>query len=156
MSDYRRYFVPGGTFFFTVVTEHRAPIFADAKARELLGSVMRRCFSRYPVEVVAMVLLPDHLHALWSLPRGDTDYSLRWRWIKRGFTREWLAIGGEEQARQASRLRERRRGDGEDPYEEEPGHMLGSLHRSRRGRCYHRARHGRGQRRRAHASLRRG
>ncbi len=65
---------------------------------------------RYPVDVVAIVLLPDHLHALWTLPAADDRYSMRWNWIKREFTRAWLALGGVEQPRQASRRRERRRG----------------------------------------------
>jgi putative transposase len=110
MSDYRRYFVPGGTYFFTLVTERRARVFASAAARGLLGSVMRRCFLRYPVGVVAIVLLPDHLHTLWTLPPGDDAYSLRWRWIKREFTRGWLALGGAEQVRSTARVTERRRG----------------------------------------------
>jgi putative transposase len=110
MSDYRRYFVAGGTYFFTVVMERRTRLFARHAARRLLGSVMRRCFLRYPVEVVAIVLLPDHLHVLWTLPSGDDRYSLRWRWIKREFTRAWLAHGGKGQPQTSSRLHERRRG----------------------------------------------
>ncbi len=110
MSDYRRYFVAGGTFFFTVVTQRRAPLFADERARTLLGNVMRECFARHPVTVTALVLLPDHLHTLWSLPPGDSNYSMRWRWIKKEFTQRWLAMGGDEQPRNQSRLRERRRG----------------------------------------------
>jgi putative transposase len=110
MSDYRRYFVPGGTFFFTLVTERRSSLFANDTARKLLGSVMRRCFARYPVETVAIALLPDHLHAIWTLPSGDQAYSARWRWIKREFTREWLAGGGEETAIANPRRKERRRG----------------------------------------------
>jgi putative transposase len=110
MSDYRRYYVPGGTYFFTVVTENRARLFGIESARKLLGNVMRQCFSRYPVDVIATVLLPDHLHVLWALPNGDNRYSLRWRWIKREFTRSWLNHDGAEQSRDASRLRERRRG----------------------------------------------
>jgi len=110
MSDYRRYFVAGGTYFFTVVTEGRAHVFDSTDACRLLGQTLRACFRRYPVQVIAMVLLPDHLHALWALPQGDVDYSLRWRWIKREFTRKWLAAGGVEQASNASRQSERRRG----------------------------------------------
>jgi putative transposase len=107
MSDYRRYFVPGATYFFTVVTERRAPLFADDSARRLLGSVIRRCLLRRPLKVLAVVLLPDHLHCLWALPSGDCAYSERWRWIKREFTRGWLACGGTEQPRRASRQRRR-------------------------------------------------
>lgn len=110
MSDYLRYFVPGGTYFFTVVTENRANLFAATNARQRLGAAFRQCRSRYPFEMIAVVLLPDHLHALWSLPAGDDDYSLRWRWIKREFTRTWLASGGIEQARSTARFREQRRG----------------------------------------------
>lgn len=110
MSDYRRYFVPGGTYFFTVVTERRSLLFDDDFARRLLGSVMRQCFLRYPTEVVAIALMPDHLHTLWTLPTGDDRYSLRWRWIKREFTRIWLELGGLEQARSKTRLTEGRRG----------------------------------------------
>jgi putative transposase len=110
MSDYRRYFVAGGTYFFTVVSERRAPLFSDDAARSLLGSVIRRCLLRRPVRNIAVVLLPDHLHCLWALPPGDCAYSERWRWIKREFTRRWVAYGGAEQPRTDSRLRERRRG----------------------------------------------
>lgn len=109
MSDYRRYFVPGGTYFFTVVTARRAPLFDDGRARRLLGSLTRRCFAKYPVQVIAVVLLPDHLHTLWALPRGDIRYSLRWSWIKGHFSRQWLASGGREQARAGAQIREGRR-----------------------------------------------
>ncbi|HEY1784350.1 MAG TPA: transposase [Pirellulales bacterium] len=109
MSDYRRYFVAGGTYFFTVVTDRRAPLFADARARSLLGSVFRRCILRQPMSVLAIVLLPNHLHCLWTLPPGDSAYSDRWRWLKGEFTRHWLAVGGLEQAITDSHKRERRR-----------------------------------------------
>jgi len=110
MPNYQRVFVPGGTFFFTVVTERRAPPFGRISARSLLGNVMRECLTRYPLEVLAIVLLPDHLHSLWTLPSRDDRYSLRWRWIKREFTRLWLADGGAEQPLSASRVSQRRRG----------------------------------------------
>ncbi len=109
MSDYRRYFVAGGTYFFTVVTERRRPLFADARARRLLGSVFRRGLHRSPMRVLAIVLLPDHLHCLWALPPGDSDYSGRWRWLKGEFTRQWLTIGGKEQPHDTP-TRQRRRG----------------------------------------------
>jgi putative transposase len=109
MSEYRRYFVPGGTYFFTVVTARRAPLFATPRARRLLGTISRCCFARYPLEVIAVVLLPDHLHTLWALPAGDARYSLRWSWIKGHFSREWLASGGHEQTRASSHGREGRR-----------------------------------------------
>jgi putative transposase len=58
----------------------------------------------------AIVLLPDHLHAIWTLPPGDADFSIRWAAIKADFTRHWIAAGGNEQRRTGSRLHERRRG----------------------------------------------
>lgn len=97
MPDYRRYFVPGGTYFFTVVTARRAPLFREVTARELLGKAIRDQQQERPFEVHAIVLLPDHLHVIWSLPRGDANYPLRWSAIKGQFTRDWLAAGGVEQ-----------------------------------------------------------
>ncbi|HEX3659397.1 MAG TPA: transposase [Pirellulales bacterium] len=110
MSEYHRYFIPGGTYFFMLVTERRAPLFAQASAREMLGRIFRDCLQRDPFDVIAIVLLPDHLHALWALPTGDDRYSRRWQFIKREFTRAWLACGGSEQPRSKSRLIQRRRG----------------------------------------------
>jgi putative transposase len=110
MSDYRRYFVRGATYFFTIVTEYRSPLFAQNSARRLLGEVTRQCLLRYPLDVLAIVLLPEHLHTLWALPPGDCEYSLRWRWIKREFTRAWLETGGTEEHRSTARLQEQRRG----------------------------------------------
>jgi len=110
MSEYLRAYVPGGTFFFTVVTERRAALFSRPTARCLLGSVLRRCLLRWPARVAAIVLLPDHLHTIWTLPGGDANFSARWGWIKKEFTKDWLALGGREQPRPGSRRRERRRG----------------------------------------------
>jgi putative transposase len=109
MSDYRRFYTPGGTFFFTVVTERRAPLFSNATARTMLGKVMRQCFLRYPVQMVAIVLLPEHLHTIWTMPLGDTDFSMRWGWIKKEFSKAWIDYGGKEQECNASRRNERRR-----------------------------------------------
>lgn len=110
MANYRRCFVPGGTYFFTVVTQDRAALFQSSSARQMLGSVMRRCFLKHSVSVIAIVLLPDHLHTLWSLPAGDERYSKRWSWIKGQFTRNWLALGGVEQTVTESRTRDEGRG----------------------------------------------
>ncbi len=97
MADYRRSRIEGGTYFFTVVTHGRSPLFADVSARELLGDKLRECREAWPFEIDAIVLLPDHLHAIWTLPRGDSDYGQRWAWIKKEFTKAWLAAGGAEQ-----------------------------------------------------------
>jgi putative transposase len=110
MSDYRRYFVPGGTFFFTLVTSDRAPLFATEAARALLGTTMREQRQQTPFETVAAVLLYDHLHAIWTLPSGDFAYPARWQEIKAKFTAAWLARGGEERPVPAGYQRQRRRG----------------------------------------------
>lgn len=87
MPDYRRWFVPGGSFFFTIVVNGRRPLFGDPDAVSLLGQKMRHCLAEWPVTVNAMVLLPDHLHAIWTLPTGDDQYPKRWGWIKKEFTK---------------------------------------------------------------------
>ena len=110
MPNYRRAWVSGGTFFFTLVTYRRQPLFARALARRLLGRILRQSSARRPVQTDAIVLLPDHLHAIWSLPPEDSDYSKRWAWIKREFTRLWLAGGGTEGAPSRGKQQERRRG----------------------------------------------
>ena len=81
---------PGGTFFFTLVTYQRRHIFADASARAHLRRSILETRQRRPFDMPAVVLLPNHLHALWTLPEGDADFSTRWRKIKEGFTRAWL------------------------------------------------------------------
>lgn len=110
MADYRRCYVPGGSFFFTVVTERRAAILGNDLSRDLLRGAFRACWQRWPFRVDALVMLRDHLHAIWTLPPDDTDYSKRWGAIKKHFTESWLALGGPEQPRTASRSHYRRRG----------------------------------------------
>ncbi len=60
--------------------------------------------TKRPFEVIAWVLLPDHMHAIWTLPRGDDDYALRWKRIKETFSKGYLAAGGTESVRNASRI----------------------------------------------------
>jgi len=110
MPNWRRAFVPGGTFFFTVVTDQRRPVFHSENARIILGNVIRECLQSHPSEVRAIVLLPDHLHAIWCMPPGDTNYSGRWQWIKTHFTKRWLASGGSECAVSQGRKDDGRRG----------------------------------------------
>ena len=110
MSDYRRYFVPGATYFFTVVAWRRRPILTTALGRECLRSAFEKVRETHPFEQIAVVLLPDHLHAVWSLPRESSDYSLRWRRIKEEFTRGYLAQGGREAAFGNSRALRKERG----------------------------------------------
>ncbi|ANE56413.1 REP-associated tyrosine transposase [Methylomonas sp. DH-1] len=110
MANYRRCYIPGGSYFFTVVTERRAPILANDAARDLLRSAIRACQQQWPFAVDALVLLPDHLHAIWALPPDDADYSKRWGFIKKHFTQHWLAANGPEQSISLSKQHQRRRG----------------------------------------------
>jgi len=110
MPNYRRAFRPGGTFFLTLVTECRAPIFARKFARTLLHAAIEKCRFHHPFNLDAIVLLPDHFHILLTLPERDSNYSIRVSNMKSLFTRYFLTAGGEEQTRSASRLRQRARG----------------------------------------------
>jgi putative transposase len=110
MPDYRRWYVPGGTYFFTVVTNCRRRFLTDTLARRCLREAMEEEFAVRPVRMVAIVLLPDHLHTVWTLPAGDAEYSLRWQRIKERFTRSFLANGGVEIPVSESRTRHRERG----------------------------------------------
>ena len=69
---------PRWFIFFTLVTYDRVPLFSDPRACRMLGSLLRRARRRWPFTIDAMVLLPEHLHAIWSLPPGDTAYAMRW------------------------------------------------------------------------------
>jgi putative transposase len=109
MPEYRRYYVPGGTYFFTVVTHARRRFLTEQLSRDCLRSAMKAEFAIRPVEVVAIVLLPDHLHTVWTLPAGDDNYSLRWKQIKEQFTLAFLAGGGREGPMTRSRIKKRER-----------------------------------------------
>jgi putative transposase len=110
MPNFRRAWVPGGSFFFTVVTDRRRRLFSSERARCLLGEKLRACQAAWPFTINAIVLLPDHLHAIWSLPSGDAAYPARWAWVKKEFTKAWLAGGGSELSISSARSKEERRG----------------------------------------------
>ena len=83
MSRYVRARQPGGAYFFTVVTYERRPLLVRPEVVERLRQAFRRVMAERAFTVDAMVVLPDHLHCLWRLPADDTDFSERWRQIKR-------------------------------------------------------------------------
>lgn len=83
MATFRRALVPGGSYFFTAVTHRRLPLLTIPEVRAALRAAIRSTQLRYPFEQDAIVLLPDHLHAIWTLPTDDCDYSRRWSLIKR-------------------------------------------------------------------------
>ncbi len=103
MPQYRRLLIPGGSYFFTIVTFDRMPIFNNPHARTLLDAVILKTKSRHPFTTEAYCILPDHLHYLWTLPEGDADYSTRWKEIKRLFSRGYLKHVGPGGFRNASR-----------------------------------------------------
>lgn len=83
---YRRAKIMGGTYFFTVnLAERHRTLLVDHI--DLLRAVIHDVKTRHPFHIEAMVILPDHLHALWTLPEGDDDYPTRWALIKAGFSR---------------------------------------------------------------------
>jgi putative transposase len=83
MSRYRRAVVMGGCYFFTVVTYQRRAILCDAFMRKALHAAIEEVRASRPFIIDAWVLLPDHLHCIWTLPEGDSDFSTRWMMIKR-------------------------------------------------------------------------
>ncbi len=92
MSKYRRN-RDGQVFFCTVVTNFRKPILTTETGRRCLREAIDSVRIDRPFKIVAFVLLRDHLHTIWELPTGDSDYSTRWRLIKKKFTQAWLANG---------------------------------------------------------------
>ena len=87
MSEYRRTYVPGGTFFLTLVTYHRTPLFSKPDNIARLRAALARTRTERPFDIIGAVVLPEHIHFLWTLPAGDTNYSYRISRLKTLFTR---------------------------------------------------------------------
>ena len=87
MPDYRRYRLPGGTYFFTVNLLQRYPNDLLVRHIDILRSEVRAVREKRPFVIDAWVVLPDHLHCVWTLPPGDDDFTNRWRLIKQGFSK---------------------------------------------------------------------
>src|SRR6266849_4892292 len=86
MSRYRRAKVEGGTFFFTVALADRSKDFLVRHVDHLRQSY-KFVVDHHPFETIAICILPDHLHAIWSLPREDWNFALRWSLVKSKFSR---------------------------------------------------------------------
>ena len=86
---YRRSTAAGASYFFTLVTYRRQPLLGEAGAVGIFERALRSVQSRRPFTLEAQVVMPDHLHAIWTLPDGDCDYATRWRLIKEAFTRAY-------------------------------------------------------------------
>jgi putative transposase len=105
VTNYRRNFICGGSFFFTAnLAERRLRLLVDYI--DLLRQAFRHVRRRHPFDIEAIVVLPDHLHAIWTLPEGDADFALRWRLIKSTFSRGLPA----DERRSASRAKKGERG----------------------------------------------
>lgn len=105
MSNYRRAKVPGGTYFFTVnLLERRRRLLVEHIAD--LRAAFRATHAARPFEVIAIVVLPDHLHCVWRLPEGDSDNANRWAQLKAGFSRRLP----KDERRSMQRMARRERG----------------------------------------------
>ena len=110
MPEYRRYYTDGAMVFFTVVAHERRKLFEEELARKCLREALAKIQAKRPFTIDAVVLLPDHLHMIWTLPKEDGDFSLRWRRIKAEFTDRYLEAGGVEGERSVSRCKRKERG----------------------------------------------
>ncbi|MBI5455341.1 MAG: transposase [Deltaproteobacteria bacterium] len=84
---YRRSKAKGASFFFTVVTHGRKKILCREANVMLVKEAFKRAIDKHPFEIEAFVLLPDHIHCIWTLPENDNDFSIRWRLFKGFFTK---------------------------------------------------------------------
>lgn len=110
MPHYRRNIVPGGTFFFTLATHNRQAFLTTQLARTCLRQSIQRVRRRRPFAIDAIVLLPDHIHCVWTLPDEDHDYSHRWSRIKARFSQIYFEQGGQESTVTESRAKRGERG----------------------------------------------
>lgn len=102
---YRRANVEGGTYFFTMnLAERHRRLLLDHV--DILRSAVKTVKQRHPFHIDAFVVLPDHLHAIWTLPGHDADFSTRWMLIKAGFSRHIA----KDEHRNASRISKGERG----------------------------------------------
>jgi putative transposase len=104
MPQYRRAKINGSTFFFTVVLADRSSNLLVEQI-DRLRQAYRVVQERRPFETVAVCILPDHVHAIWTLPEDDADFSTRWSLIKSGFSR-----GLDARPRSQSKLAKREKG----------------------------------------------
>lgn len=96
MPNYRRPRIPGATIFFTVCLRDRGG-YKLVDEVERLREAVRQTRVERPFVIDAWVVLPDHLHTVWTLPEGDADYPTRWRLIKTRFSRD-LPMGRRRQS----------------------------------------------------------
>lgn len=83
MATFRRAWIPGGTYFFTLATWRRQPLLTHPDAVTALREAFRSVREEHAFEIDALVVLPDHMHAIWTLPPDDADFARRWAMVKR-------------------------------------------------------------------------
>jgi putative transposase len=105
MTGYRRFYMPGATWFFTVNLAERRGNRLLLENINLLRTAVQDVKKRHPFHINAVVIMPDHLHCLWTLPPGNADYSTRWGQIKGHFSRH--IDTGERISKNRSKRRER-------------------------------------------------
>jgi len=93
----------GLCYFFTVVSDRRRPILTLPENIARLRRSFKEAIKRRPFRLIAIVVLPDHLHAIWELPQADPDYSGRWAYIKRHFSTGAIAAGSPSENQQRRR-----------------------------------------------------
>jgi putative transposase len=84
---YRRVLEAGATYFFTLVTHQREPLFANDGHVQRWHAAVTAVQRKRPFTIEAEVILPDHVHMMWTLPEGNADYATRIRLAKTAFTR---------------------------------------------------------------------
>lgn len=87
MTNYRRIHTPGATWFFTVNLAERIHNALLVDQIDVLRQAFRYVKQRHPFDINAIVVMPDHLHCILTLPEGDTDFSIRWNLLKGQFSR---------------------------------------------------------------------
>ncbi|MGH8497702.1 MAG: REP-associated tyrosine transposase [Methylococcales bacterium] len=105
MTDYRRFYTPGATWFFTVNLAERRANRLLVENIDGLRTAFRSVKARKPYPMNAVVILPDHLHCIWTLPPDDADYSTRWNRLKGHFSSR--IDPGERVSKSRSKRRER-------------------------------------------------
>jgi len=88
LPNYQRYYLQGGTYFFTVVSHKRQPIFVKEPAIRLFKNCLKDTITIHPFRIDAIVILPDHIHTIWTLPENDSDFSTRWKLVKAAFSKQ--------------------------------------------------------------------
>ncbi len=90
---YRRSIAKGSTYFFTLVTFERKKILSTDDNVAIIREAFAHVAKRRPFATEAAIIMPDHIHCIWTMPEGDADFSTRWRLIKSRFTRGFGRYG---------------------------------------------------------------